>query len=561
MSKIIGDTACPQCTAAGGDRTGNHLMLFEDGGAYCNRCGYTETNKEQEPSKLSNKDYTKEIQDIQKLRTLSYRNIDQDILAAAGVRMETSESNRDEITKVFYPVYEVGRLEPIGYKVRGIPKNFYTVGSLRGIPKQLFGQQQVGEGGRLLIICEGEDDTLMARQILKDSDKAYNVVGLSFGAAHAGAVVRDNINWIETFDQIILSFDQDKPGFDAAEEAAKLITPGKVKVARFVKKDVIDMFEANLASDWLKAIWRAKTYSPRGIVNPKDVKERYMSKPPRETIPFSPEFQGLQDETRGLGRGELMVVTGGTGGGKSQFVDSNAVFWANSGYRAGLLKLEHAIDTSIEGLLSVHMGVNLKVPELNSNVSDEEKSKAYDGLFENNNLWLIDHAYEDSDDSGIIDQVRTLMVTLQCDVVVIDHLHAILYEESGDSENSRIDSILRTLLKMGKQHNCGVVVVAHPRKTTAGGKSAEQGAFISMDDLKGSSGLKQQPDIIVSLVRDSSAQSLDAKRTADVHLLKARYIGETGLTGRAKFDPFTSKYEYIPKDVVILDEEDSDAKF
>ena len=42
MAKIIGDTACPQCRKSGGDRSGNHLMLFEDGGAYCNRCEYSE---------------------------------------------------------------------------------------------------------------------------------------------------------------------------------------------------------------------------------------------------------------------------------------------------------------------------------------------------------------------------------------------------------------------------------------------------------------------------------------------------------------------------------------
>ena len=48
MSKIIGDTGCPRCIENGGDRTENHLMMFEDGGAYCNRCGYTTNWKEQE---------------------------------------------------------------------------------------------------------------------------------------------------------------------------------------------------------------------------------------------------------------------------------------------------------------------------------------------------------------------------------------------------------------------------------------------------------------------------------------------------------------------------------
>ena len=42
MGKIIGDTACPQCRENGRDKTGNHLILFADGGAKCSRdyCGY-----------------------------------------------------------------------------------------------------------------------------------------------------------------------------------------------------------------------------------------------------------------------------------------------------------------------------------------------------------------------------------------------------------------------------------------------------------------------------------------------------------------------------------------
>ena len=42
MSKIVGDMPCPECRRNGRDRTGNHLILFEDGGAHCNRCGYKE---------------------------------------------------------------------------------------------------------------------------------------------------------------------------------------------------------------------------------------------------------------------------------------------------------------------------------------------------------------------------------------------------------------------------------------------------------------------------------------------------------------------------------------
>ena len=45
MSDIIGDEACPNCRSQGHDRTGNHLIIFSDGGKHCNKCGHTVKNK------------------------------------------------------------------------------------------------------------------------------------------------------------------------------------------------------------------------------------------------------------------------------------------------------------------------------------------------------------------------------------------------------------------------------------------------------------------------------------------------------------------------------------
>src|SRR5690554_7556011 len=60
MSTIIGDTGCPRCIENGRDKTQNHLMLFEDGGAYCNRCGYTTNWKEQDLPVKERKEITDE---------------------------------------------------------------------------------------------------------------------------------------------------------------------------------------------------------------------------------------------------------------------------------------------------------------------------------------------------------------------------------------------------------------------------------------------------------------------------------------------------------------------
>ena len=54
MSRIIGDEPCPKCREKGRDKSGNHLIVFEDGGKHCNRCGFNVRidNKTQKRKKI-----------------------------------------------------------------------------------------------------------------------------------------------------------------------------------------------------------------------------------------------------------------------------------------------------------------------------------------------------------------------------------------------------------------------------------------------------------------------------------------------------------------------------
>ena len=141
----------------------------------CTRCGYKELlNIPEETEERTISQLT--IEQVEQFPTVQYRDIDVSILKAAGVKTEVSTTNR-EVTGVFYPRYTTDG-ELVAYKQRVFPKNFYSVGAtLKDLKLMFFGQMQVGSG-KLLIVVEGEDDVLMARQMLKDSGKWYNVVGL-----------------------------------------------------------------------------------------------------------------------------------------------------------------------------------------------------------------------------------------------------------------------------------------------------------------------------------------------------------------------------------------------
>ena len=532
---------CPTCRSNGGDKTGDHLFLLKSGEAWhCTRCGHTEqveSNKIEEESPITNK---LTIESIGELSTVPYRDVDVDILEAAGVKMALSPSNRQP-TDVFYPMVATSG-ELVAYKQRVLPKKgFYTTGSVKDIPLQFFGQSEIGTGGKFLIVVEGEDDVLSARDMLKQLGKSYNVVGLH-SAAWAETTCRNNISFLESFDTVVFATDQDQAGQNAAAVMSGILSPGKSKIASWKgHKDACDMHKAGKFKEFLDALWKAKVYTPRGIVAAGDFKDKWLSTPPRESLPLPDCFSELQEMIGGIGIGEVTLVTGGTGSGKSQMFDQASAFWLKNNYRVGKLAMEHNVQRSVDNTLSVMMERNLK--KYRDEYSKEELGAIYDEAFANNAYNIIDHSYDDATDESLIDKVRQLAITSKCDVIIVDHLSAILYEDSADSGTSREDRVVRDLVKIANQCGVAIVLVAHPRKTSTGTKSVESGAFLSLDDLKGSSGIKQQPDVIISAVRDITAEDPKERTLTQYHVLKNRYHSTTGPAGKTTFNIDTANYE------------------
>lgn len=495
------------------------------------------------------------IETIKDLPSTDWREVDAAIIESFGVKMEFDETT-GEVANIYFPVYSSLNNDIIGYKVRNAKqKQFSIVGTTAGIPKQFFGQWLCRDGGKLLIIVEGESDTLAAKQILKDYDKEfYSVVGMSFGADNAGKLAKDNLAWLDAFESIIIVPDQDDPGRNAAESLASIIGYKKTKIATLPLKDTAMMLESNRQREWMKALNSAKSYTPAGIIDASQFKSQFFSRPPRDGIPYAPVFSAITEATAGVAKGEVAIYTGGTGCGKSQFCDENIVFWLNEGYRVGILKMEHDVYTNLDNLLGTFMGVNIKL--FPYSVSQEDKNKAYEELYNGKgSLFIIDHAFDDTSDEGFFKKMRELAVISECDIIVVDHIHALLYSvgDGQGSEHTRTDTIMRTLAQTAKQHNVAVHVVAHPRKSASGAKSAEEGGFISLDDFKGSASLKQVPDIALSLQRDITTEYPDEKNNVTIYVLKNRYLGRVGGKQKVKFNEDTLRYEEVKE--VVLDEQ------
>ena len=66
-----------------------------------------------------------------------------------------------------------------------------------------------------------------AMSIYEAQPNYYAITSIPNGAASAKKAMQDNFEYITSFDKVILCFDNDKPGREAATEAAGVLPPGK----------------------------------------------------------------------------------------------------------------------------------------------------------------------------------------------------------------------------------------------------------------------------------------------------------------------------------------------
>jgi len=123
------------------------------------------------------------------------------------------------------------------------------------------------------------------------------------------------------------------------------------------------------------------------------------------------------------------------------------------------------------------------------------------------------------------------------DLVILDHFHFFL-KYSGDHERQAIDNALRDIKAWVMELNIHTVLIVHPTKLTYDNK------VVHLNDLKGSSGLKQIPDNVFSIWRPREEDNPKGSQAEVVlHILKVR--DDTGDEGNIilTFNKRSQSYE------------------
>lgn len=464
-------------------------------------------------------------------RGFKERAITKTVAEHYGVKVSYAEDG--SISSHFYPYYKGNNL--VAYKERKLPKTFITHGDFKN--PQLFGQH-LFPGGKRLVITEGELDALSVAQANYDKyQKFYPVVSLP--SASQTKVLLENREWVRNFDEVILMLDQDDAGKKALESAAKIIGFDKVKVAKLPAKDPSDVLVQHGSQTLLGCIFDASSYSPAGIVKGQDVWDQFKLKQTVVSVPYPQCLSGLNEKLIGMRQGEITLFTSGTGSGKSTVIKEIVLeILEKTQDSIGMVSLEESIGDTAEKFISMQLRKNL----IDEEVSEEELYSAFQRVFGDERLVLLDHQGSVSDES-LTDKIEYLAL-MGCKYVILDHITIAVSEgANGKTGNEAVDNVMSELLKIVKKHNIWLGIISHLRKSDK--TPFEQGHLPSIDDIKGSGSIKQISFDIIAFARDMTHDDEAVRNTIKLRVLKSRFTGRTGNAGTTQYDPKTCRLKQV----------------
>ena len=301
MSDFIRHEACPVCGSS------NNVGVYPNGNKKCFTDGctfYIPPNSNYDEEEHMEVSVTTKQISTGTIKAIPDRKIEEDTCRRYGAMLNG--------TKHFYPYYSKEG-EHIANKVRNTEnKTFFSEGNIKGA--MLFGQKAFQEGGKYITICEGEIDAMSAYQLLGSK---WPVVSIRNGAAAAAKDITDNYDFLTSFNEIVICFDNDDAGRKASARVAEMLSP-KAKVMSLQYKDANEYLTKNKKNLFVQDWWAAKTYTPEGIISGNEMWDTITEGAAEAAINYP--YQGLQDLTYGIRMGELVTVTAGSGLGKSQFL-------------------------------------------------------------------------------------------------------------------------------------------------------------------------------------------------------------------------------------------------
>lgn len=437
-----------------------------------------------------------------------------------GITRETMEFF-DVVTKVDDDTgepLEIAFPYPNGaLKIRSInEKRFRTEGPMSDASG--FGVDKFEPNGKAITIVEGELDALSFIEILG----RYPIYSVR-SASSARSDVSKDYNFLNSFERVYLSLDNDEKGKEATRAIAALFDFNKVYQVKAEKhKDANDYLVAGDVKEFRSAWYSAKRFLPDDIISTFAEVDKLLETEPAQAIATYP-FKKLQEMSYGVRGGETVLLKAPEGIGKTEILRAiEHHILKTTDYNIGTLHLEEERSRGIRGLAGYELGRPAHLPD--SLVSKEEIKQAYRRAVQRDERLHIVNQFGSEDPKVILDNIRFLAGACQCKIIFLDHITMIVTGLEELDERRVLDYISTRLAMMAKELGFCLIFISHVNDD---GKT------------RGSRNISKVAHLVISLSRNLISSDIVERNTTHLMVEKNRFGSTTGPAGELYFDPST----------------------
>tara|TARA_R110002020_G_scaffold185382_1_gene382958 strand:- start:53 stop:1684 length:1632 start_codon:yes stop_codon:yes gene_type:complete len=522
---------CPECNSS----DANHH--YPDGHTFCFSCKKYKPAKEviDMPVIAENNSNIQDSSKNSEFTSIDNRKINKE---TAKLYRTSIKKNGSKITHHIYQYYDVNG-NHIGNKVRDTDnKKFWSEGAIN--KAGLFGQHIFNQPGKYITVFEGEIDAMSGYQMMGSK---WPCVSLKNGAASAAKNCAQSLSYLNQFETIVLCFDNDQAGRIAIQDTIKLFEPNKCKIVSLDLKDANEYLIEGKSEEFMKAWWRAKTYTPAGIVNLHDLGNSLYEEKFSETCPYP--WPKMNEKTYGMRTGELVTFTSGAGMGKSSIMrEIMHYLMKNTADNIGVLAMEESIRNTAFNIMSVEANARLYIKEIRDQFTSEQLKEWQEKTIGTKRFFAFDH-FGSVANNEILERIRFMAKSLECKWIILDHLSILIsgQEDIGDERKS-IDVLMTKLRSLVEETGIALLLVSHLRRPS-GDRGHEDGREVSLSHLRGSASIAHLSDSVIALERNQQADDETEANTTTIRILKNRYTGETGIACYLHYDKNTGRMEQV----------------
>jgi twinkle protein len=388
----------------------------------------------------------------------------------------------------------------------------------QGSAKSLFGLNQLPKDITELVICEGEMDVLA---LASAGIPAVSVPNGAPAKVTDGKVdpkqdgkfsyIWEARELIDKVERVVFFPDQDEPGQALVEELARRIGRAKCWTVTLPEKDANETLQKHGSQALTEALLAAKPLPLEGVYLPEDFSPQILSLYEQGVVKGASTGMESLDKLYTILPGQLSVVTGLPGSGKSELIDQICVNIAmQKGWRFAIASFENPPHMHIAKLAEKVIGKPFFGDE---RMTSDERDYAM-AFLNQHFVFLQSHDGAPSTVQSIIDRTKQAVMRMGVRGLVIDPYNYL--DMQGDSEHQAISKMLTDIVLFCKSHEIHAWFVAHPAKQLPD-SGIPKGQHIS-----GSAAWFAKADMGVTVHRN--------KNETQVHVWKSRFkwVGAVG---------------------------------